>query len=187
MDVAPNVKGFMKTPAALLALNALIALSAGGLLFYSKLMHKRPPITESGERVRLAQAHASPVPGAKRGTMIFDALTVNIESLPPVPLPADGTKRQIEGKLHYATIGFALELRDETRKAALETLRPLMLDKFLTLTGRKSFRELTTVQGRYLLRTQLLDRLNELALERLGDEFRDGPVTNIFFTQFIVQ
>ena len=106
---------------------------------------------------------------------------------PQQPRAADGTSQQIEGKLHYSTVGFALEIRDGSKKEVIETLRPIIMDKFISLLGRKGFKELTTVQGRYLLRTQLLESVNQIVAKASEEAARDGLVTNIYFTQFIVQ
>jgi len=171
----------------IVAVNSLVALGAVGFLGYSKLVYKRPVITEHSERARLAKGHASPTPAAIPGSMVFEAITVNIESSPAAPKAADGTNAQIEGKYHYATVGFVLEIRDAERKAELEEARALILDKFLSLIGRKNFRELATVQGRYLLKTQLIDSINQIAKDRSPEGRKEALVTNLFFSQFIIQ
>ena len=117
--------------------------------------------------------------------MNFEPLTVNIASSPVEPKPADGTAKQIQGKLHYVNVGFALELRDSRQKDSLENLRPILQDKILSMLGRKQFQELTTVQGRYVLRTQIMELTNELAKKALATQ--DAVVTNVYFTQFLAQ
>lgn len=176
------------SPALLVvAVNSLVAMGAIGFLAYAKLVYKRPVITEHGERARIEKSRMLPAPLATPGTLVFDPMVVNIESAPANPKPLDNTSQQIEGKYHYATVGFVLELRDVAKKDIVEEARPLVVDKFLSLIGRKSFKDLTTVQGRYLLKTQLLDGVNQLINERSGLAAKDALVTNIYFTQFIVQ
>ena len=68
-------------------------------------------------------------------------------------------------------------------KEELEANRPILLDGVLQILGKKDFNELTTVQGRYVLRTQILDLANEMS-KRKG---RDPLFTNVYFTHFIVQ
>ncbi|OFZ56497.1 MAG: hypothetical protein A2428_13685 [Bdellovibrionales bacterium RIFOXYC1_FULL_54_43] len=188
MGTADKLKGaFNKGPLIVVILNVVVALGAAGVLFYTKLVYKRPAITEHGERTRLASVHASPGPLATPATITFEPVIVNIEPVPQQPRAADGTSQQIEGKLHYSTVGFALEIRDGSKKEVIETLRPIIMDKFISLLGRKGFKELTTVQGRYLLRTQLLESVNQIVAKASEEAARDGLVTNIYFTQFIVQ
>jgi flagellar basal body-associated protein FliL len=170
--------------------NTLAVLGAAGFMAYTKIVFKRPPITETTERKRLAEAPKT-VEANKPGVVMFDPLVVNIRAYPDAPKPADGTARQIEGKLHYAQIGFGLEVRSEDRKGEIETLRPIIVDKIISLLGRKAFHDLTTIQGRYLVRQQILDLVNEViaaAKTPEGEEpIKETLVTNVFFTHFFAQ
>jgi flagellar basal body-associated protein FliL len=174
-----------KLPLLLGILNIVVALGAVGFLFYSKVIFKRPQITETGERKRLVKERDRPVQDSSSTAAVitFDPILVNIESTPGQPRPADGTARQIQGKLHYVTVGFGLEIRDEARKEEINILKPVIIDKLISLLGRKPFHELTTVQGRYLLREQILDITNQLTSKKS----RDPLVANVFFTHFVVQ
>jgi flagellar basal body-associated protein FliL len=182
-----------------------------GLLAYTKLIFKRPPITESAERERLAKRKAKmekapTVPGL----VAFEPVTVNIKPVQP--------KTSGEAVLRYAKIGFALELKDGSKKGEIEELKPVFMDKLMSLLGRKSYSDLTTVQGRFLVRTEIMDAINELIQksridthkakqekeakaghgEQAGDaaheddereiaQSREVLVTNVYFTDFIVQ
>ncbi len=160
-----------------------------GLLVYTKIIHKRPPITEASERARLAAKLQQHTPSTQTGTVVFESVTVNIRSTPNEPKPADGTSNQIKGKLHYATVGFALEIRDEAKKEKIESIRAMIMDQLLGVLGRKSFNDLTSVQGRYLLRNQILETANQLIAKNDKNQKSniDPLVTNVFFTNFIVQ
>lgn len=166
-------------------LNSLAVLAAAGFLVYTKFFFKRPPITEEGERTRLALQKAAPAKTTP-GTVVFDSMTVNIATAPLQPKAADGTPRQLDGKLHYATVGFVLEVRDETQKGKVEGLRSVIMDQFLSMIGRKQFHELTTVQGRYVFRVQILEMVNQL-LAKKYPSISDPLVINLFFTTFMVQ
>jgi flagellar basal body-associated protein FliL len=182
-----------KIPLLISIANLVVVAGAAALLFYVKMIYKRPMITEDTERARLAAARSSPVPSTETGYVNWEPTTVNIESVPAAPKAADGTGPQLQGKLHYATVGISFELRDIGKKDLLEELQPVIMDKFLGILGRKSFQELITVQGRYLIRSQVLDYVNQLAEKQAGPRdpaaasLKDGLITNVFFTQFIVQ
>ena len=103
-------------PVLLGLVNFVVAIGAGGLLFYTRFVYKRPAITEESERQKLADLHTKPPAANAPGMATFEPITVNITANPPSPKPADGTTSQIAGKLHYVTIGFSLELREESRK-----------------------------------------------------------------------
>ena len=191
-----------KLPLLLALLNAVAILATLGLLVYTRILFKRPPITEEAERARLTQLHASPKAPPPPGLVEFPVMTVNILSNPVQPRPLPGQPQQIQGKLHYATLAFSLEVRDAAKKDVIEELRPLITDKVIGLVGRKSPQELATVQGRYVLRSQIIESTNEL-LEKtkipapvahgrrrkiLGTPPPPEPlVTNLFFSQMIVQ
>ena len=152
-----------RSPLILALVNSVAVLAAGGMLLYTQVLYKRPPITENSERVRIEALKAAHLPSPTPGFLMFEPVTVNIASSPVSPKPADGTQEQIQGKLHYASLGFALQLRDLNRKDDLDPLRPQILDMVLAILGKKQFQELTTVQGRYLLRSQILQAVNDLA------------------------
>ncbi len=168
-------------------LNLVAALGTVGFTYYFKFMFKKPKITEAGERERLANAQAVAPAPTTPGLIDFDSITVNIMSIPQRPQAADGTQRQLKGKLHYATVGLSIELRDKSQSDLMETLRPLILDELVSTLGKKQFHELTTVQGRYILRSQILDAANHLAVKIIPTPPKQNFFSNVFFTQFIVQ
>jgi flagellar basal body-associated protein FliL len=186
--------------------NVLALLAAAGLLYYTRMVFKRPVITESGERARLAKMHASPLPPSIPMTIAFEPLTVNIEATPVAPKADEKSNQQIQGKLHYVTLGFSLEIRDSKRKEEIEELRPFLIDHLLHVLGHKKFQELNSVQGRYLLRTEIVNFANdylekhklkgfakptEEPKEKEDDSTEPAPkdilVTELYFNQFIVQ
>ncbi len=175
----------LNIPLLLALANTVVILGVTGLMVYTRLIFRRTQITEATERARLAKLHEKQEKQVLPGMMQFEPFTINILSNPAQPHPADGTVRQIQGKLHYATVGFALELRDNRFQDQVDKIRPMLMDQVLGMLGRKSFQDLITVQGRYALRSQILDHANRLAMADSGDEH--PIVSQIFFTQFIVQ
>jgi flagellar basal body-associated protein FliL len=220
--------GPSKAPMLVALVNTVMVLAALGTLLYTQILFKRPPITEEAERARLEKKFASPGPEPEAGFVVFDPVTVNIATNTPAS-NNPGNSPPGEGKSHYATIGFSLELRDMSFKTEVETVKPLIMDKFVSLLGRRQFHELSNVQGRYILRSQLIEIANQIiaseagkirpaeppkgakaeggegekkegekkkeaaAPEQEGDAVdrststREDLVTNIYFTQFIIQ
>jgi flagellar basal body-associated protein FliL len=239
---APSAPGPSKAPLILALVNTLAVLGAAGTLYYTKMVFKRPAITEDAERKRLEEAHAKKTvaEATAPGTVSFAPITVNIEPFPaqPTPVGDEEAPAAVKGKLHYATVAFSIEIVDGGQKDAVEEVRPVIMDRLLTMMAHKPFHELTTVQGRYVLRTQLMEMVNRLTEnlpshppllasevakaekpkgegeghgeggEGHGGEhggegqaakkspppgppikslYRDGLVSNVFFTQFIIQ
>lgn len=161
----------------LAAVNGVFILAVLGFAAYSKLVFKRPAITEKEERAKLATQVQTKK--EEPGTVKFDQVTVNIASNPRTPEGAPGTERQLQGKLHYVTFEFILELRDKDKVHRIDEIREVYMDEILGIIGRKTFDDLNSVQGRFFLRTQLQDVANRHLKEPL--------ITNAYFTNYILQ
>lgn len=165
---APGPSGPSKAPMLLALVNTLAILAAVGTLYYTKIMYKRPEITEAAERKRLEAAHIrkAVTEATAPDSVVFGPVTVNIESYPAPQQTAATDEGEghgaIKGKLHYVTLAFAIEIVDGGQKAAVEEVRPVIMDQLLTRLAHKPFHELTTVQGRYVLRTQIMELVNRL-------------------------
>ncbi len=168
-------------------LNLVVAAGSFGFLYYTKLKYKRPAITEETERARLQAKHTIKTKRGEPGTVDFEAMTVNIKSNPEHPRSADGTSQQLQGKLHYVTLAFSIEIKNKLQSDLIEAAKPAITDKILQLVGKKHFHELATVQGRYNVRSQLMEFANKLIASSNPEAPLDDLVTNIYFSQFIVQ
>jgi flagellar FliL protein len=155
----------------LLGVNTLAALGAVGMLAYSKIVYKRPPITESGEREKLKAKFEKPRLDGPPGSLAFNSVTINL-----APGQADTGS---QNKIHYATVAFNITTIDQGSAAKLESVRPLLQDRMISMVSKRSYQDLTSVQGRYLLRTQMREAANQVAQEVLA--------TDVHFTEFVVQ
>jgi flagellar basal body-associated protein FliL len=179
-----------KAPLSLATIMALVnmvaILGALGTFVYTRVLFQRPPITEEQERARLeAEARKNQAPTVA-GVIAFEPVTVNLK--PALPAGPDASSKTLEGgKLHYATLAFALEMKDMSSKDLIENLKPVLMDRLIGMVGRKSYGDLTTVQGRYVLRTQMADAINQMLAAESGDKSKPVAVTNVYFTTFIVQ
>lgn len=181
---APSAPGPSKLPMLLALVNTLAVLGALGMFVYTRVMFKRPPITEAQERERLLKANEPPKAVFNPGLVHFDAVTINIK-----PSPEELRASQTQGAdapSHFGTIGFSLELRDQADTKQIENLRARIVDIVLTSVGKRTYAELVTVQGRYVLRSEMLDRINGL-FEEKGKPSGPAVVTNLFISQFSVQ
>jgi flagellar basal body-associated protein FliL len=194
----PAPSGPSKLPLLLALVNTLVVMAALGFLTYAKVLFKRPAITETGERDRLTELLTKPRPAPTPGLIAFEAETVNIAPTPVSPTAEGDVSPDERMNLHYVTMGFSLEIADYSRRDEVEELRPRIMDQLLSILGRKNMNELTTVQGRYLLRSQIADLVNRLVSGEGADGGGEngashGPrphemlVTNVYFTQFIAQ
>jgi flagellar basal body-associated protein FliL len=182
--------GGSKTALIVPLLNSVILLLSLGFLAYTKLVFKRPVITEEVEKARvLEQKQASPTDSAEGGIgqIPFDPITVNILSSPdnhlPIALGSPGNK----GKAHFLTVQFTLEVMSSSYTDTVQGLKPFLLDRLIQTVGKKSFSELATVQGRYILRSELMELANKTLTERAHLPTQEKVVTNLYFTTFVVE
>jgi len=174
-----NQSGKINLATILVLLNSLLVLGALGLFVYTKILYKRPPITEETERAKLALLEKAPEFADAPGIFQFEPITVNLKPSEITHLPQEGDTNQLKTKMHFATISIAIELRDINYKGDLELIRPYFLDKLILLLAQKSFNEMTNIQGRYILKTEIIQMINQL--------MKKSVVTNIYFGQFTVQ
>ncbi len=184
---APAPEGEKAKLPILPLINTVLLLLTLGFFYYYNFIYKRPAITENGERERLIAVYTSPTPLPTPAFLTFEPMTVNIRAVPERPSSADGTFLQIHGKLHFVTITFTLEIRDQRLQSYAERLRPFILDQLVQNLGKKQFHELTTVQGRYILSSEIIDFANHLALTQTATPSKEPLISHVYFTQFIVQ
>ena len=154
-------------------LNTIGLIFALGFLYYTKFIVKHAKITEMGERQRLVELQARPTQPAVPAFIPFESMTLNM--------------KQLQGKPHYLTLKFTLEIHDQNKQDMIQEIRSLILDQLIATVGRKEFYELTTIQERYILRSQMIDFTNELIISHAIKPIKEGLVTNVYFTDIIVQ
>ncbi len=154
-------------------LNTIAGAGALGVLVYTQMMFKRPAITEKQERERINEEKIEEITNGEKGTVTIDSINMNIK---PTSYIKNGVKKTKE---HFARFSIAFEIRDINQQDAFEEVKPIFMDKLIAHLGDKTFDSLTSVQGRYLLRSELIVIANKLVHKPL--------FSNAYFTEFIVQ
>jgi flagellar basal body-associated protein FliL len=152
-------------------LNTVVIAAVLGLFVYTKIIFKRPPITESKERLKLLAKKNQPnKPQAKKLIITLDPVSANLDPY----TDTDGKQ-----KVHYVSLTIAVEIRDEKEASKFELAKPVVLDRVIQNLGKKKFEDLNQVQGRYVFRSQIIDAANDY----LGAPI----VTEIYFSDFLLQ
>ncbi len=163
-------------------LNTLALLSAFGLFFYSKFVFKRPIITETVERAKLEVSHKQILVDESKATFLsYDPITVNIVSSPT------GDPANPVHKLHYATIAISFEIRDESYRELIEAMKPYIMDQLIVVIGKQTFDQLTTIQGRYILQSQIQDACNRVIAAKANEPPKESPIVHTYFNNLVVQ
>lgn len=163
----------MKKLGLILGLVNTIAVAAVlGLFVYTKMVYKRPPITEGQERKRLTTAahKTEVVHDQKKGIVALDPITANLDPY------TDAAGKQ---KMHYISLALSVEIRSEKEIAKFNEIKPIVQDQILQQLGKRKFEDLNQVQGRYLFRSTIIDATNNYLKEPL--------VTEVYFTDFLLQ
>ncbi len=153
-------------------LNTVAIAAVLGLFVYTKLIFKRPAITESKERAKIAlnAKKIDSLANAKKALIPLEPMTVNLDPY----LGEDGKQKN-----HYVSLTLVIEIRDERESGKFESSKPVVMDKIIQNLSKKKFEDLNQVQGRYLFRSQIIDAANE---------FLGAPVVNeVYFTEFLLQ
>ena len=83
------------------------------------------------------------------------------------------------GRSRYLRVTMDLELADPTDAGELSERLPQVRDSILMILPSKQFDDIASMEGKIALRDEIIARLNSL--------FAKNVVTNIFFTEFVVQ
>lgn len=155
------------------ALHTLLVLLTFGFVLYSKIFYKKQKITKDSEMkalTLLSKKYSSAIESTY--FVLLGPITVSIQSL---------------GKPHYVSVSLALEMQDEYKKNPITAVQSFVLDQIITLLGKKNFYELTTVHGRYLLRSQILDATNKVLFQHNPKDYGDSAVSQVYLTDIVIQ
>lgn len=83
------------------------------------------------------------------------------------------------GRSRYLRVTMDLELAESTAAGELAERLPQVRDSILMILPSKQFEDVASMEGKIALRDEIMAKLNTL--------FAKNLVTNIFFTEFVVQ
>jgi len=84
-----------------------------------------------------------------------------------------------EGNNRYLRVTMELELDNETLKTEIAQRLPQIRNAILMILPSKMAADINTVDGKVALRDQVMDEINNF--------LTTGEVTNIYFTEFVIQ
>ena len=83
------------------------------------------------------------------------------------------------GGKRFLRVKMSLELRDQTTAEQVKKQLPRIRDKILTILSTKKFQDISTVKGKTDLRAEITATIDTL--------FSKGAVTNVYFTEFVIE
>ncbi|RLC30710.1 MAG: flagellar basal body protein FliL [Deltaproteobacteria bacterium] len=138
----------------------LSIMGAGFYILWNRVSPPDPQIAQEESKIKEVEKAKSEI----RPIYSLDTFIVNL---------AD------RGATRYLRVTMDLELSSDETKAEIENRLPQIRDTILTIVPAKSSKEITTIEGKKALRDEIMDKLNSF--------LKDGSVTNIYFTEFVIQ
>ena len=136
-----------------------IGLAGGFIMMWSKLSSLSVPANG------VANAATEPAQTAQLGPLFsLETFIVNL---------ADSERNR------YLRITMDLELLADTDTEKLNERLPQVRDRILMILPSKRFEDIASVEGKTTLRDEIIEKLNNL--------FPKAVVSNIYFTEFVVQ
>ena len=158
--------GFLKI--LIIALVAMIIGAGGGFFAYKMFFAKPAPPPAKDNASQTAKKQEAPPVAPKKNEILpivdLDPFIVNL---------ADKDQRR------YLKVKMALEVSDKKVEEEVKKRMPEIRDIITLLLSSKTYADLSTIDGKLALKTAIVNRLNSIIIS--------GRVTNVFFTEFVVQ
>jgi len=159
--------GFLKI--IIIGVIALVIGMAGGIFVYKTFLAPKPaPVAkDNATNNQVAQKSAPPVAPKKEEilpTIDLDPFIVNL---------ADRETRR------YLKVKMSLEVSNDKVEEEVKKRMPEIRDTITMLLSSKTYADLSTVDGKMALKAAIMNRLNAILVS--------GKVTNVYFTEFVIQ
>ncbi len=161
-----EVKKKGKGKLILIVLLIIILLAAGGgaayFFFFKK--KKKPPAPSATATSPAAPVSTTGSPAAPQFFYKLDTFIVNL---------AD------EGGTRYLKVDMTLALSNKQVEKEIDKKLPVIRDAIITVISNKYYQDIATPAGKLALKREIMARINML--------LNTGKVTDIYFTDFVVQ
>ncbi len=170
-EESPKKGGKLGTILIAAALGALLILAGAGVTFFllkgqiaAMVQASAPPAAASAEGDEAAAEGEKKEESFIGALFELDPMVVNLE--------------QSKGK-RYLKVKMSFELNKKSVEEEIKARLPQLRDAILLMLSSKSFKDVSTVEGKLALRDALLTRVNGL--------LTTGFVKRIYFEEFVVQ
>jgi flagellar FliL protein len=163
-DTQKEVWAKRSTSTLILLAIVAIMLGAGGHIGWTSLMKGK--YQEKNEEPRVSKSNSTSKEDETKMVFPLESFIVNL---------ADNTGL---GK-RYLKVTLAMEVNEEDEKKMVEAHTAELRDTILLLLSSRSFKEISTMDGKLELKQALLSRINQ-AIGRV-------VVRKLYFTEFVVQ
>jgi flagellar FliL protein len=146
----------------IMGLNGLVVAAAAAVVFYSHNMIKPPKTDEVKEFTGMLR---NSMVELKKQPVTFNEMVMNLYSR--------------ERRLRFLNLTMNLEVYEDGQQERVNTMKPIIIDALIDITGNMRPDELNSVTGKILLEARLKNKINAVVNSRL--------VKKIYFSKFIIQ
>lgn len=164
-STAPAKKG----KGLLIAIIAVAVIGAAAGAYFIFGGEKSATAENHGEKTEAPSSHASPA--VAHGEQAPKNSIFNLEPFIVNLLDNSGTR--------YLKLTVNLELTDGASSADLTAQSTQIRDSLIILLSSKSYTDIGTVEGKYLMRDEIVARVNQF--------LKKGKVKTAYFTEFVIQ
>ena len=157
--------GFFKI--LIIVIVAMLIGAGGGFFAYKMFFAKPAPLPADNTSQTAKKPQAPPVIPKKNEILPMIDLDPFIINL------ADRDARR------YLKVKMSLEVSDKKVEDEIKKRMPEIRDIITLLLSSKTYADLSTIDGKLALKTEIVNRLNSVIIS--------GRVTNVFFTEFVIQ
>lgn len=161
-------KGSNMTLILIIVAVVALLLSVGGAFFMISMLSKQGANTEETQGQNKSKSDSKEQADAKKplGELF------SFERAVIVNLAETNAER-------YLKVDVVLELDSAKLVKEVESRLPQIQDLLISITSTKTLEDVSTTSGRNMLRQEIVDKINSL--------LATGQVTNVYFTEFVVQ
>lgn len=145
----------------ILVATVLVVLGGGGFAAYTFMLADPPEAAEAEAEVKPEETDLKSIIGTMYS---LDPFLVNIDD---------------EKETRFLKTSLTLELEEEAVTEELDSRIAQIRDIVLLLLSSKRFSEVRSLDGKYVLREEILDQINSILVT--------GHLKNVYFTEFVVQ
>lgn len=146
----------------LMGLNALVVGGAAALVIYAHTMLKPAATDQTKEFTDMVR---DSMVEFKKQAVSFDEMVVNLYSR--------------ERRLRFLNLKMDIEVFEDGQQETINTMKPIIVDSLIDITGNMRPDELNSVTGKILLEARVKNKVNAIAGKKI--------VKRIYFSKFIIQ
>jgi flagellar basal body-associated protein FliL len=151
---------------AFVAANLLVMLGGVGYIAWASLIYQKPAITETQAVTEITKTVNTEAPAEGFFVENYSEMTITLRG-------------QRGGKNRFVTVEVSLVCASEICQSQLQANKAKVEDAIQSTLANRSYTELGSLEVKFRVKHELMERVNSF--------LRDTAITDVLFTNFVVQ